>query len=52
MYLSRFSHCRYKEEFFELLAEQVVEYYGEWTFAGVFERLAELIWPGVDDDDD
>ena len=52
MYLSRFSHCRYKEEFFELLAEQVVDYCGEWTFAGVFERLAELIWPGVDDDDD
>ena len=53
MHLSRVSRCRYKEEFFNLLTERVTDYYGDsLDFCAVFERLAELIWPGVDGDDD
>ena len=45
-HLSRFSRCRYKEEFFDLLAERVTDWYGNSSdFCSVFERLSELIDP-------
>ena len=50
-YLTIGSPVRYKEQFFDELADVVLDVWEPWDFNILFEKLADLIDPEGGDDD-